>query len=50
MINCIDTKALEQKIVEATSFMDGKEEGTQPDFILIEQLQSFRTGLNAQGY
>ena len=28
----IDTKALEQKIVEATSFMDGKEEGTQPGF------------------
>jgi len=28
----IDTKALEQKIVEATSFLDGKEEGTQPGF------------------
>lgn len=27
-----DTKALEQKIVEATSFLDGKEEGTQPGF------------------
>ena len=28
----LDTTELDQKIVEATSFLEGKEEGTQPGF------------------
>lgn len=31
-IDTLDTTVLDQKIVEATSFLEGKEEGTQPGF------------------
>ena len=50
-IATLDTTELDQKIVEATSFLEGKEEGTQPGFYSNKTITKLNNRIEwAQGY